>query len=133
MGSGRSDYWYGHLPGQSILGVNQTSWHAVVGYEIDAAGSVTIIEYTVPTGYRLYVTGAHISASLPGMDYFVIHIDSVAVTAGYYDGLSVLPGSPLGGHILEAGQVLGVDAKNGDSLKKTVYCSLVGFEEYRIG
>ena len=133
MGSGRTDYWYGHLPGQSILGVSQTSWYVLVGHEIDPSGYVQVIEYTVPIGYRLYITGAHISSDLPGMEFFAIWVDDVAITAGYYDGLSVLPGAPLGGYILGEGQVLEVWAKNTDGKKRTVYCSMVGYEEYRIG
>jgi hypothetical protein len=132
MARGRSDYWYGMLPGKAAMGVGQTEWYISGDVAVAASGSEYAIDYTVPVGYRLNITGMLVTCSAPGNQAFSVYLGGVSISTFYFDKSLLSPFNPGGGYVLEAGEKIEVNCYNLDNVSITFTVTIVGFEEYII-
>lgn len=132
MARGRPDYWYGMLPGKAIFAAPQSSWYAVEQGDIGAGLNDDFIEYTVPEGFILHVTGGLISCDHPGIQKCAMNFSPALLGNVFYDQIFALPLNPSGTYDIEAGHTLYVRVYNEDEVTCNFLVSLIGFEETRL-
>jgi len=132
MSSGRSDYWYGMLPGRAAVGSGQSEWFASEAISKGTGLSAFMIDYTVPANYKLNVTNGIISCTHPGIQEVVLYLGITNIGGIMMDQIIQLPMGVSGNYILEAGEMLRVYVRNLDSVTVGYYVILFGFEEYMI-
>jgi len=132
MASGRPDYWYGMLPGQSSMGINQSAWLKEEEKLVDTDDTANLVEYTVPDNYILNVSGGIISCFAPGLQMAYVHYGGLDMGLIVYDTNIVLPLSPSGTYIVNAGETIWVQIYNRDSVKCLFSVVLIGFLEYKV-
>ena len=129
MASGRPDYWYGMLPGQSVFLENQTPWYVynsvMVGYKEGAA----VITYTVPENRLLYLSGGFIGSSYPGERQMQLNIDFDIVFRARFSDVFVIPIAPSAGFYLTAGQMITLNVVNPDNYGDVIEATLFGYLE----
>ena len=129
MASGRPDYWYGMLPGQSGFSENQTPWYLYDGTIVAEDKEADIITYTVPANKILYLTGGFLSSDYTGDVLMQLSIDGDLVMRVIFSDIFILPVLPGAGFYLTAGQVIKVNTNNPDGCGKYIACTLFGFLE----
>jgi len=132
MGSGRSDYYYGMMPGQPTLAASQSGWYIYKTIILNPGLSDQLVNYLVPANHVLYLCSGIISCSQPGMQIFIIWVDDDVLMVCYYDQLFTFPIDSKGGYKITAGQRLKVTVWNDDNIDNGFYVALVGFEEYLV-
>jgi hypothetical protein len=85
MASGREDYWTRTAPQRVTLSTIQNSWWECDQKSIDSGESEFIINYTVPVGYKLVVTGLVISCRSPGINAVSFDFSGGAAGFVYFD------------------------------------------------
>lgn len=130
MSSGHEDYWYKYLTSHNVMGQDLVDWFQSGTIELDAGTWDYIIDYTVPDGYRLNVTGGMVSANRPGICPVYAYIDDVMIWRIFYDVNLLFPFNPASGHVLTQGQTFKVVVYNTELILPVYfYCALFGFEE----
>lgn len=133
MASGRSDYWYGMLPGKSSLGIGQTDW-VQRGIKTIAGGeSEQIINYTVPANYKLHVCGFIVSCDIMGLSKFDIVKTGMDAEIIYFDTSFISSMDSGGIWEVSAGGKVVLSGFNYDSVSGFYNAILYGFLEYQIG
>ena len=130
MTRGRVDYWYGILPGKTVLGPYQEPWFEWLKERIAANDAEDFNLYTVPAKYRLYLTGGSISCQSPGINRFLIFNNDDIVLDMAYDQMQILPITEGGPYIFEAGDVVRIRIYNYDLVYGDFHLTLSGFREY---
>lgn len=130
MASGRSDYWYGMLPGKSAIGVGQTEWYSSTQINFSAESNMEMISYTVPAGYKLHIDGGMISSQSPGIQRFKILINSVVLWDIFYDQVLKFPWGVSDTYKLTEGKILSLEGWNHDSVECLIWVAMFGFLEY---
>ena len=133
MASGRSDYWYGMLPGKSILGAGQNDWSIDEYSIVEPTDAVSFCSYTVPAGYRLNITSGMISCNNPGINQATIRISAVSRGIMRFDQLVTFPFTPNGTFVLSGGELFEIIIVNLDTVNVVFYVYLLGFLEYISG
>lgn len=119
MAYGRKDYFWGMAPEKSVFGELQIQWQ-----EIDAGsiagnqGTADYIDYTVPAGYILNLTGLILGSRSSGITQWYVYRDAVVVGFGYFDTQMHMSYGQGGEIIFSPGEVFKV--------------TLVNFMEYTI-
>jgi len=130
MASGRSDYWYGMLPGKTILGPDQEPWFKWLKERIEFSRHGDFVLYTVPINYRLFLTDGSISCGNPGINRFIIFKDANVVLDIVFDQVQILPISEGGAYVFEALEIIKVRFYNKDWVDNDFYMTLSGFLQY---
>ena len=127
MPIGRPDYWYSMFPGLPGLGSGQTDWYMAQDPSIDTGETVGLLEYTVPAGHVLNITGGLISCDQPGINRFYMEIDLELICDIYFDTFCSFPQQPVGLNVFTAGKVLNVSITNKDTVTVQFYAILTGY------
>jgi len=127
MASGYRDYWLNAINEKTIQGVYQTDWGRSVLESINGESSETILEYTVPVGYVLYVSQAVISSEMPGINLLQLINFTSSVFYTYFD--TVLPLTFTANNVfpVPAGTKIGVRITNNDSEAAGFGATLTGY------
>jgi hypothetical protein len=129
MASGRRDYTYGFASQKQSVNVEQLYWIEKFEKELTPGASALMIEYNVPEGYKLVITGGLVSCNMPGKQRFYVHFG--VELWGYidYDTNYQLPYDPSGTYELVYGETARLYCLNDDDVDIIAYAVLHGFLE----
>lgn len=131
MSRGHPDYWSGQIPAMPKLAPDQTSWFRSGTTPVAAGGNALIIEYTVPAGYELYITGAIASSDFPIIQRVELLYGEAYITSFcgqiWYNTLLILPVNGWNRVVVDAGTPVAMKFYNDDSAQHNFNGNLVGF------
>lgn len=129
MSSGRADYWYRFAAQKFSASIDQTVF-IERGLESVAAGaSQNLVDYEVPAGYKLIVTGLYVSCDSPGINQFWATFHSFTFGSIYFDLNFVFMGDNTGIYTVAAGQGALLDITNKLDVTAIFTGALYGFLE----
>jgi len=129
MATGRRDYTWGVLQ-DSIQPGRYTAAFLDYGYAFIGDGDTeTVLDYTVPEGSKLFVTGLFICTDSPAINNFVLYKVASGILTSYFEVNQMFDFGAFGGYIYNAGERLLVRCENKDDKSYTFRGSLIGLSE----
>ena len=129
MAKGRRDYTWGVLQDAILPGRYSVNWFRSASHIIEGVGSDTFISYTVPVGYKFFLTGVFVTCSSPQINMTTVTKDAAVVIATYFCLNLSADFASLGSYTFEAGEELKVLAGNFDGADVTFYVQAFGVLE----
>jgi len=129
MASGRRDYLTGVSPLKQTTSIEQEYWESEHHQWLDADEFVEYINYVVPVGYKLIITGGLVTASLPALHYFYIKMGDSPIVSIWYDTNYQFPQDQSGIYDISAGKVAVLWCRNMDTFGCIIGAVLYGFLE----
>jgi len=129
MASGRRDYLSGISPLKLTISLEQEFWNEKHRQWLDPDEFIEYINYTVPEGYRLIITGGLVTCSNPGLQYFYIQMGDEELDVVWYDTTYQFLYDQTGLYKLVAGESAVMWCRNMDSVASSVHGALYGFLE----
>ena len=130
MASGRSVYFYGVLPGRTILTPLQNLIHLNSSTPLDPGEFKYCFEYTIPVNYEFIMTSYILTCNNPGRNYFNFSIDGDIKEQVYFDTLFQTVHDPDGLIIIDSGSVLRFKVRNADTIALAVMIQCYGYLHY---
>jgi len=129
MAKGRRDYTWGVLQDAILPGRYSVNWFDSLNLEIDAFSNNTLILYTVPLGYKFFLTGVFITCFSPQMNLITLYKDDVAFLLKYFSVGYDADLASLGSYVFNAAEELKIIATNYDAVDVWFSCQAFGVLE----
>jgi len=127
MASGRSDYWYGMLPGKSIFGAGQTIFSQDGANAVGVDATEIIVQYLVPANTRLYLRGIFLSAEFTALHKLSLYRDDTRLWSMYFDSEFDWSSEVVTEFLIEAGEWVKLKVANYDNILCNFFGLLTGF------
>lgn len=127
MAHGAPDYWPYVTAGLPVPLSDQVLWVETDARDIAGLGNAFMIDYTVPAGEELYVTGGYVSTDFARIQRYALSVDLVAWGTYYFDTFAHLPLNPSAMVRAVAGEHFYVRVYNDDALQHSFAVTVYGF------
>jgi len=129
MSSGRRDYTWGALQDVIQPGQNNSNYYKRALVTTASLAEGTAISYTVPAGYKFFLTGVFVSVNTPQFVHMAIRKETVPFfNANFELNYSFNPGV-WGAYGFDEGELLEVLVQNYDTVTVSWYVEMFGILE----
>jgi len=129
MAHGRRDYTWGVLQDSILPGRYSVNWFEAGTADVGTGDFATIIHYLVPSGYRFFLTGVFVTASLPHMNNLLIAKNEITLITKFFNlNYDVNLGS-IGSYMFDPGDYLNILVFNNDELDVSFFVQAFGVIE----
>ena len=112
------------LPGRYSV-----NWFMEDSSVLDGVSTDSLIRYTVPVGYKFFLTGVFVTSSSPQINQLAIWKDASAVIVSYFTLNFHADLASVGSYDYEAGEDFKVGVSNFDTKAATFYVQAFGVLE----
>jgi len=116
MAEGRKDYTWGVLQDNFVLGRYQANWLKTGTGTIEAGDNDTLLEYTVPAGYKFFLTAVFLTCNSQHRNLLYIMKTVFPLLIKYFNMNYDSEFASLGAFPYNAGDIFKVNAYNYDSI-----------------
>jgi len=116
MARGRRDYTWGVLQDAILPGRYSVNWFDSRLVVLESAEDARIYDYSVPAGYKLFLTGLFITCSSPQINLIYIIKDMETIFSNYFTLNFHADFASLGSYIFETGEDFEIYGVNFDSI-----------------
>ncbi len=131
MARGRRDYWTVLDFGKSTFSNYQTPIYKYGFKDIVTTAQDTLIDYTIPVGYRFHIINAMVSCVNPGINIVLFTMEGVGVRYAYWDTTFIFPGTDGGDIVIEEGKQIQLICENLDGVTNRFWGSVHGYLELK--
>ena len=129
MASGRRDYWNVLDFGKLTYSVYQTPIYQYGYKDIATTAQDTLVDYTVPAGYRVHILNVMVSCQRAGINIVFCTLTGVGVRYSYFDTVLIFPPTDSGDIVVDEGGVVQLIAENLDGVTNRFWGSVHGYLE----
>lgn len=129
MAHGRRDYTWGVLQDSIQPGRYTVNFNDFQALNTNPGQTDTAFTYTVPAGYKLYVSGIMISSNTARRAIVVIKKDTTVLATAWFSFNWSFDFGAYGSFPYEEGEKLEVLVSSGELFSYTVYTNVIGFIE----
>ena len=129
MAKGRRDYTWGVLQDAILPGRYSVNWFMEDTSVLSGVSTESLIPYTVPAGYKFFLTGVFVTCSSPQINQVAIWKDAAAVIVSYFTLNFHADFASLGSYNYAAGEAFKVAVGNFDAVNATFYVQAFGVLE----
>ena len=129
MARGRRDYTWGVLQDAILPGRYSVNWFKGAVSVLEGDSTESLIPYTVPAGYKFFLTGVFVTCSSPQINQIAIWKDAAAVIVSYFTLNYHADFASLGSYNYAAGESFKVAVGNFDTVNATFWVHAFGVLE----
>ena len=129
MARGRRDYTWGVLQDAILPGRYSVNWFKGAVSVLEGDSTSSLLSYTVPVGYKFFLTGVFVTCSSPQIQQIAIYKGVTAVIASYFALNYHADFASLGSYNYEAGEIFKVGLSNFDTVDATFWVEAFGVLE----
>ena len=129
MAKGRRDYTWGVLQDSILPGKYSVNFAGYSNLDLAAYQLMVVYTYTVPDGYRLFLTGLCVSSKSPGAHTLQLWRDSDVLLTLFFSLTHAQDFGSFGSLSFEGGEVLNINCSNAESISAYFWVEVFGVLE----